>query len=110
MAQDTTPLPPGSMTVPPLFGWENIALVLLVLVALAVAFFVLLASGTGSLRRSEWQAWLADRSSGTADPAGEPWHPPAEAARDGAAPGRPDVRAVSPQSGRGPGRSERAHG
>ena len=62
MAPVTTPPAPGSMTVPPLFGWEVVATVLVVLVLLAVAFVVVGAVSTGRSDRSEWQAWLAARS------------------------------------------------
>lgn len=66
----TEPLP-GSMTVPPLFGWENILLVLIVLVAVAVAFFVASAAGTDEDGRSEWQAGLDARSRDRVDPAAD---------------------------------------
>ena len=62
MAPVTTPRLPGSMTVPPLFGWENIFIVLVLLIAVAVAFFVASAIGTGSDHKSEWQAGLDARS------------------------------------------------
>ena len=53
------------MTVPPLYGWEAI-LVLLLLVALAaVVFFFVTASGSNANQRSEWQAFLAARSTTT---------------------------------------------
>jgi hypothetical protein len=64
MAPPTTPRPPGSMTVPPLFGWEFILVGLLLLVALAVAFFVLSAAGRNVSERAELQAWLDARSQG----------------------------------------------
>lgn len=51
------------MTVPPLFGWEVILTVLVLLVALAVAFFLASAAGTAADDRSDWQAWLDARSS-----------------------------------------------
>ena len=53
---------PGSMTVPPLFGWENILIVLILLIAVAVAFFVASVTGTGADSRAEWQAGLDARS------------------------------------------------
>jgi hypothetical protein len=59
------------MTVPPLFGWENILVVLLLLVAVAVAFFVASAAGTGADMRSEWQSGLDARSRTRLDPAGD---------------------------------------
>ncbi len=69
MAPATTPLPPGSMTVPPLFGWEHIVTVLLLLVALAVAFLVISAAGSNTRGRAEWQAFLDARSHGSGEPA-----------------------------------------
>jgi hypothetical protein len=50
------------MTVPPLFGWQEIITVLLVLIAAAVAFLVIAAAGAAASGRSEWQAWLDGRS------------------------------------------------
>jgi NADH:ubiquinone oxidoreductase subunit 3 (subunit A) len=69
MAPATTPPPPGSMTVPPLFGWELITVVLLLFVALAVTFFVLSATGRNKSERRELQAWLDARSYGSGEPA-----------------------------------------
>jgi quinol-cytochrome oxidoreductase complex cytochrome b subunit len=62
MAPTTTPPAPGSMTVPPLFGWEVILVVLVVLVVVAVAFVAFGAMRAGRTDRSEWQAWLDTRS------------------------------------------------
>ena len=68
-----TPVPteplPGSMTVPLLWGWENILVVLVLLVVVAVAFFVASAAGTDADGRSEWQAGLEARSRDRLDPA-----------------------------------------
>jgi hypothetical protein len=57
------------MTVPLLFGWEGILTVVALLVALAVAFFVVSAAGTARSGRSEWQASLDARSRRPPDPA-----------------------------------------
>jgi hypothetical protein len=57
----TTPAP-GSMTVPPLFGWEHVLVAVVVVVVLAVAALAVLAAGTAVSGRSEWQAWLDERS------------------------------------------------
>jgi hypothetical protein len=62
MAPVPTPPLPGSMTVPPLFGWEDILTVLAVLIALAVVFFLASAAGRSADSRSEWQAGLQARS------------------------------------------------
>jgi hypothetical protein len=62
MAPISTPPAPGSMTVPPLFGWEAILTGLLLLVAVTVAFLVIAAARAGVSGRSEWQAELDARS------------------------------------------------
>jgi hypothetical protein len=66
MAPDPTSLDqldPGSMTVPPLFGWEHIVAVL-ALMALVGAAFLLHSTVRGSVHgRSDWQSWLDARSS-----------------------------------------------
>ena len=67
MTPGTPPPLPGSMTVPPLYGWENIVLLLVVLVVAAVAVGVLLSLGKAETGRSEWQAWLDGRSAGSPD-------------------------------------------
>jgi hypothetical protein len=64
MAPVPTPLPPGSMTVPPLFGWEAIVVALVVVVVVAAGFLVIGAAARSSHGRSEWQAWLDGRSAG----------------------------------------------
>jgi hypothetical protein len=71
---DPAPAPPlpGSMTVPPLFGWEVILTLLVVLIGLAVAFFLASAAGTAPDERSEWQSWLEARSRRSAEPPGRP--------------------------------------
>ena len=50
------------MTVPPLFGWESIATVVVVAAVVAVVAVVLLQTGRDIHGRSEWQAWLDGRS------------------------------------------------
>ena len=56
------------MTVPPLFGWEVIAVALLLFAALAVTFFVLSAVGRNTSERRELQAWLDARSLRSGEP------------------------------------------
>jgi hypothetical protein len=67
MTPTPTPPPPGSMTVPPVFGWEDIATVLVVVLVLAAVAFLALAAGRAGTARSDWQAWLDARSSTTTD-------------------------------------------
>ena len=68
----STPAPaPGSLTVPPLFGWEVILVVLVVVGVVAVAFVALGAMRAGRSDRSEWQAWLDARSASQRRPADE---------------------------------------
>jgi hypothetical protein len=62
MTPAPTPPPPGSMTVPPLFGWDDVALVLTLVVVLAVVAFAALAAGRARTGSSEFQAWLDGRS------------------------------------------------
>jgi hypothetical protein len=72
MAPELTPPAPGSMTVPPLFGWQEIAIVLVLLVALGVVFLVVATTRAGTGERSEWQAYLEGRSATGRDPATAP--------------------------------------
>ena len=62
MTAAPTPLPPGSMTVPPLFGWGEVALVVALVVLVGLAAFVALAAGRATSSRSEFEAWLEARS------------------------------------------------
>jgi hypothetical protein len=62
MAAPTNPPLPGSMTVPIWYGWEAILALLLLAALGAVVFFLVTASGTDRNERSEWQAFLAARS------------------------------------------------
>lgn len=62
MAPATTPPLPGSMTVSPLFGWEQILIAVTLVVVVAIAALVVLAAGKGKGGRSEWRAWLDGRS------------------------------------------------
>ena len=67
MAPVTPARDPGSMTVSFLFGWQHILTGLLLLIALAVVFFLALAAGKGG--RSDWQEELAARSRRHEEPA-----------------------------------------
>lgn len=57
-----TPQPPGNLTVPPLFGWQEIMAVLGLVIAAAAAFLVIAAVATLWTGRSEWRAYLEARS------------------------------------------------
>lgn len=79
MAPDPTsldPLDPGSMTVPPLFGWEHIVAVLALMAVIGAAFLLHSVARGASQGRSDWQSWLDARSSRAPSP---------EAAQDRAA-------------------------
>ena len=62
MGPDPAPLLPGSMTVPPWFGWGEVALVVALALLLGLAAFVALVAGRAPGSRSEWDAWLEGRS------------------------------------------------
>jgi hypothetical protein len=82
MEPDSSLLDPGRMTVPPLFGWEHIVLVL-ALMAFVGAAFLLHSVARGSVHeRADWQSWLEARSSRPTarasvgqDPVPAPIHP-----------------------------------
>jgi hypothetical protein len=52
------------MTVPPLFGWEQVLVAVAIVVVLAVAALVVLAAGSAARQRAEWRSWLDGRSAG----------------------------------------------
>jgi hypothetical protein len=89
MTSEPTLPQPGSLTVPPLFGWQEIAVVLVLLVVLGCVFLVVATTRSGSVERSEWQAWLAARSRARG--------PASEAARPAAPAG---TRSAGGRSGR----------
>ena len=80
MPDAPTPLPPGSMTVPPWFGWETVAILMTVLLVAGVVFLVIGAARAGAGGRDEWRALLEARSARRPDLAGRP-HPNAPARR-----------------------------
>jgi cytoskeletal protein RodZ len=57
------------MTVPPLFGWETLLVLLAVLVAIGVVVAVVGTARAGATGRSEWQEYLDARSGRRAAPA-----------------------------------------
>jgi hypothetical protein len=63
MAPAPTSPPPGNMTVPPTFGWEDIATVLVLLSVVALIFLVIGAAAASLSGRSDWQGYLGERSS-----------------------------------------------
>jgi hypothetical protein len=72
MAPAPTPLPPGSLTVPPTFGWQEILTVLVLVIVVAVAFLVIGVVSASVNGRREWQAWLDARPSRHSHPASPP--------------------------------------
>jgi hypothetical protein len=67
MAPDSTLPDFGRMTVPPLFGWQILLTGVVVVLLVGMVAFVLLATGRADSSRSEWEAWLAARSTGRQD-------------------------------------------
>ncbi len=61
---------PGDLTVPLLLGWEYVAVVLGLVLALVVVVSLVGAARAGRGGRSEWQAWLDARSA--PEDAGDP--------------------------------------
>ena len=62
MAPAPTPTTPGNMTVPPTFGWEDLATVLLLVSLVALAFLAIGATVASLSARSEWRGYLGARS------------------------------------------------
>jgi len=50
------------MTVPVLFGWETVVTIVVIVMAVGVAFLLISAARTSGGGRSEWQAYLESRS------------------------------------------------
>jgi len=82
MEPDPSLLDPGRMTVPPLFGWEHIVLVLVLVAAVGVAFLLHSVARGSVHERADWQSWLEARSNrpsgpgaGVPDPGAERIHP-----------------------------------
>jgi uncharacterized membrane protein len=60
---------PGNMTVPPTFGWQDIASVLALLSVIALVVLLAGAAVASFAGRSEWQDYLGARSNRYADDA-----------------------------------------
>jgi hypothetical protein len=67
MAPDATLPDFGRMTVPPLFGWQILLTGVVVVLLVGMVAFALMATGRADSSRSEWEAWLAARSTGRPD-------------------------------------------
>lgn len=78
---------PGSLTVPPLYGWVGIVVLLVAAVVVAVAFLLIGAVRSEGTSSSEWQSWLDSRSRGGSADAGTPL--PGDRDVDGRLTGRP---------------------
>ncbi|SDG02072.1 hypothetical protein SAMN05660662_0006 [Blastococcus aurantiacus] len=61
MTPDATP-EPGSLTVPPLFGWEGIVVLLVAAVVIGVGYLVLSALSASRRPSADWDEWLQGRS------------------------------------------------
>lgn len=60
------------MTVPPLFGWEHIVVVLALMAVVGAAFLLHSVTRGSAHARSDWQSWLDARSGRQGYPAGYP--------------------------------------
>jgi hypothetical protein len=78
MTPDATP-EPGSLTVPPLFGWEGIVVLLVAAVVIGVGYLVLSALSASRRPSADWDEWLQGRSRDRHDVVGEPGGPRPEA-------------------------------
>jgi hypothetical protein len=61
MTPDATPAP-GSLTVPPLFGWEAIVVLLVAAVVIGVGYLALSALSASRRPSADWDEWLQGRS------------------------------------------------
>jgi hypothetical protein len=61
MPSDSTPLP-GSLTVPPLYGWVGIVALVVLAALVGIGFLVVGAMARSESRAMEWQSWLEARS------------------------------------------------
>ena len=61
MTPDATPAP-GSLTVPPLFGWEGIVVLLVVALVIGVGYLVVSALSASRRPSADWDEWLQGRS------------------------------------------------
>ena len=66
MTPDVTPAP-GSLTVPPLFGWEGIVVLLVAALVIGVGYLVLSALSAGRRPSADWDEWLQGRSRSRGD-------------------------------------------
>ena len=53
---------PGSLTVPPLFGWEGIVVLLVVALVIGVGYLVISALSASRRPSADWDEWLQGRS------------------------------------------------
>lgn len=83
MTPDVTP-EPGSLTVPPLFGWEGIVVLLVAAVVIGVGYLLFSALSASRRPSSDWDEWLQGRSRNRLDDADEHGRPQAAAPRPAA--------------------------
>ncbi|RBY81251.1 hypothetical protein DQ239_01150 [Blastococcus sp. TF02-09] len=67
---------PGSLTVPPLFGWEGIVVLLVAAVVIGVGYLVLSAVSANRRPSADWDEWLQGRSRVRRDAVDGPGAPP----------------------------------
>lgn len=78
MTPDSAPQP-GNLTVPPLFGWEGIVVLLVAAVVIGVGYLVLSALSASRRPSTDWDEWLQGRSRPRHDAVDGPGAPPSAA-------------------------------
>jgi hypothetical protein len=86
---------PGSLTVPPLFGWEGIVVLLVAAVVIGVGYLVLSALSASRRPSADWDAVLQGRSRDRTGVVAEPSPP----GMPGPSSGRPGDRYGARRSG-----------
>lgn len=84
MTSDATPVP-GNLTVPPLFGWQGIVVLLVAAIVIGVGYLLLSALSASRRPSDDWDALLQGRSRNRHEDAAEPSGPQASPSSTGPA-------------------------